>query len=95
MKARTSDSHRPTGAAGKARGGKAVYGANVGMLLLETRFARIPGDGGNAETWPFPVLWRVVSGAIPDRRATGLPVYDFHRLVCWFQAGLRPRRFDP
>ena len=51
----------------RAYGGKAVYGASVGMLLLETRFPRIPGDGGNAATWPFPVLWRVVSGATPDR----------------------------
>ena len=50
-----------------ARGGKAVYGASVGMLLLETRFPRIPGDGGNAETWPFPMLWRVVDDATPDR----------------------------
>ena len=32
------------------RGGKAVAGASVGMLLLETRFPRIPGDGGNAGT---------------------------------------------
>ena len=51
----------------RAYGGKAVYGANVGMLLLETRFPRIPGDGGNAATWPFPMLWRVVGGATPDR----------------------------
>ena len=49
------------------RGGKAVYGASVGMLLLETRFPRIPGDGGNAATWPFPMLYRVVGGATPDR----------------------------
>ena len=49
------------------RGGKAVYGASVGMLLLETRFPRIPGDGGNAGTWPFPMLYRVVGGATPDR----------------------------
>ena len=49
------------------RGGKAVYGASVGMLLLETRFPRIPGDGGNAATWPFPLLYRVVGGATPDR----------------------------
>ena len=49
------------------RGGKAVYGANVGMLLLETRFPRIPGDGGNAGTWPFPMLYRVVGAATPDR----------------------------
>ena len=50
-----------------AHGGKAVYGASVGMLLLETRFPRIPGDGGNAETWPFPMLYRVVDDATPDR----------------------------
>ena len=55
------------GAVSKAHGGKAVYGASVGMLLLETRFPRIPGDGGNAATWPFPMLWRVVGGATPDR----------------------------
>ena len=63
----------------RAYGGKAVYGANVGMLLLETRFPRIPGDGGNAATWPFPVLWRVVSGATPDRvvRDRGGVVEDF------------------
>ena len=48
-------------------GGKAVAGASVGMLLLETRFPRIPGDGGNAGTWPFPMLYRVVGGATPDR----------------------------
>ena len=49
------------------RGGRAVYGASVGMLLLETRFPRIPGDGGNAGTWPFPMLYRIVGGATPDR----------------------------
>ncbi len=31
--------------------------------MLETRFARVPGDMGNATTWPFPVLYRVVRGA--------------------------------
>ena len=63
----------------RAYGGKAVYGASMGMLLLETRFPRIPGDGGNAATWPFPVLWRVVSGATPDRvvRDRGGGVEDF------------------
>ena len=61
------------------RGGKAVYGASVGMLLLETRFPRIPGDGGNAGTWPFPMLYRVVGGATPDRvvRDRGGIVEDF------------------
>jgi Asp/Glu/hydantoin racemase len=44
--------------------------------MLEARFPRIPGDMGNALTWPFPVLYRVVRGASPDRvvrrRAEGL-----------------------
>ena len=50
-----------------ARGGKAIYGAPLGILMLEARFPRIPGDMGNAGTWPFPVLYRGVSGASPDR----------------------------
>ena len=50
-----------------ARGGKAVYGAPLGILMLEARFPRIPGDMGNATTWPFPVLYRVVKGATPER----------------------------
>jgi Asp/Glu/hydantoin racemase len=58
------------------RGGKAVYGAAVGILMLEARFPRIPGDVGNARTWPFPVLYKVVPGASPERvvrqRAEGL-----------------------
>jgi len=58
------------------RGGKAVFGATVGILMLEARFPRVPGDMGNALTWPFPVHYRVVRGASPDRvvrhRAEGL-----------------------
>src|SRR5207248_5412930 len=50
-----------------ASGGKTLYGARVGILMLETRFPRIPGDLGNAETWPFPVLYKVVPGASPHR----------------------------
>ena len=50
-----------------ARGGKALYGVPLGILMLEARFPRIPGDMGNAATWPFPVLYRVVSGASPER----------------------------
>jgi Asp/Glu/hydantoin racemase len=52
---------------GIARGGKALYGAAVGILMLEARFPRIPGDVGNAHSFPFPVLYRVVRGASPDR----------------------------
>ena len=50
-----------------ARGGKSVYGAPLGVIMLETRFPRVPGDIGNAQTWPFPVLYRVVPGATPQR----------------------------
>src|SRR5437762_13535755 len=50
-----------------AWGGKTLYGARVGILMLETQFPRIPGDMGNAETWPFPVLYKVVPGASPRR----------------------------
>src|ERR1051326_5343766 len=59
-----------------AHGGKAIYGAALGILMLEAKFPRIPGDMGNAETWPFPVLYKVVKGASPERvgreRANGL-----------------------
>jgi Asp/Glu/hydantoin racemase len=49
-----------------AKGGKALYGAPLGILMLEARFPRIPGDMGNATTWPFPVLYRIVQGATPE-----------------------------
>jgi hypothetical protein len=50
-----------------ATGGKAIYGAPLGILMLEAKFPRIPGDMGNAGTWPFPVMYRVVRGATPER----------------------------
>ena len=50
----------------KVSGGKSVYGASVGILMLDARFPRIPGDMGNATTWDFPVLYRVVRKATPD-----------------------------
>ncbi len=48
-------------------GGKPVYGAVLGILMLEARFPRIHGDIGNAATWPFPVQYRVVKGASPHK----------------------------
>jgi len=50
-----------------APGGKAIYGVPLGILMLEARFPRIPGDMGNGTTWPFPVLYRVVGGASPEK----------------------------
>lgn len=61
------DAIAPDASAALARGGKSIYGAALGVLMLEARFPRIPGDMGNATTWPFPVLLRVVRGASPGR----------------------------
>ncbi|TPG53393.1 aspartate/glutamate racemase family protein [Roseomonas nepalensis] len=57
----------PSSRRGVARGGKALYGAPLGILMLEARFPRIHGDMGNGGTWPFPVLYRVVRGASPEK----------------------------
>ena len=50
-----------------AKGGQNLYGQAIGILMLETRFPRIPGDMGNATTWNFPVVYRIVKGASPAR----------------------------
>ena len=51
----------------RVRGGQNIFGFSVGILMLDTRFPRIPGDMGNASTFPFPVLYHRVRGASPDR----------------------------
>ncbi len=48
-------------------GGKTIFGANIGIMMLETQFPRIYGDIANANTWPFPVQYRIVRGATPDK----------------------------
>src|SRR5574342_177807 len=52
---------------GRVRGGFNQYGFTVGILMLDTRFPRIPGDMGNAATFDFPVRYHRVPGASPDR----------------------------
>lgn len=52
---------------GTVRGGRNLYGFLVGMVMTDSRFPRLPGDNGNAATWPFGVLYRVVRGADPAR----------------------------
>ena len=49
------------------QGGRTTYGQALGILMLDTRFPRLPGDVGNATTWPFPVRYKVVRGAHQGR----------------------------
>ena len=53
----------PTDSCTIARDRQAGHGSRIGILMLETSFMRIAGDMGNAATWPFPVVYRVVPGA--------------------------------
>lgn len=48
-------------------GGRTFYGTVLGVIMLDTVFPRLPGDVGNASTWPFPVRYKVVEGAKPVR----------------------------
>jgi hypothetical protein len=61
---------------GRVRGGFNQYGFTVGILMLDTRFPRVPGDMGHAATFPVPVRYHRVPGAVPDlvvrRGAAGL-----------------------
>ena len=49
------------------RGGNPIYGQAIGIIMLDTRFPRIPGDIGNATTFPFPVRYKIVLGASPQK----------------------------
>lgn len=55
---------------------RTYYGVPIGILMLETYFERFNGDIGNARTWPFPVQYRIVKGASPDK-ITSLTTTDF------------------
>jgi hypothetical protein len=50
-------------------GGRTLYGLGLGVVMLDTRFPRLLGDIGHARTWPFPVAYRIVRGALPERMA--------------------------
>ena len=45
---------------------RAYHGVSIGILMLDTAFERFNGDIGNARTWPFPVQYRIVTGATPN-----------------------------
>jgi Asp/Glu/hydantoin racemase len=60
--------------------GYATYGHNIGIIMLECSFTRLPGDMGNATTFKFPVLYHVVRGVpvekiINERDESYLPAF--------------------
>lgn len=48
-------------------GGYTNYGQDIGILMLDTIFPRIPGDIGNARSYKIPVRYKVVKNADPGR----------------------------
>ncbi|WP_028225891.1 aspartate/glutamate racemase family protein [Paraburkholderia ferrariae] len=44
-----------------------VHDLTLGVLMLDTRFPRFPGEIGNGRTWPVPLQFKVVRGATPER----------------------------
>jgi Asp/Glu/hydantoin racemase len=41
---------------------QSIYGYSIGIIMLDCSFPRIPGDIGNATTFNFPVLYRIIRG---------------------------------
>ncbi len=50
-----------------------TYGHAAGILLLDYRGPFIPGDVGNATTYDYPVLYKLVQGLTLDRVLAGDP----------------------
>jgi len=57
----------------KVKGGRALYGHVLGIIVMDTKFPRIPGDSGNVSTYDFPVRPKVV------KVKTALPLVEFTR----------------
>ncbi|EWY41892.1 hypothetical protein N825_18180 [Skermanella stibiiresistens SB22] len=66
----------PRGTGRIVHGRSNLYGYGVGILMIEGYFPRLPGAIGNATTFPFPVLHRIVKGAtsaVTVRELSALP----------------------
>ncbi len=49
------------------KGGYTNYGEAIGILMLDTRFPRPVGDIGNALSFPFPVRYKKIKCASPQK----------------------------
>jgi Asp/Glu/hydantoin racemase len=50
-----------------ARKSQSWYGETIGILILNAAYPCVPGNVGNATTFPFPVRYEEVQGATIDR----------------------------
>ena len=66
----------------------------LGLVLLDTRFPRPPGDAGNPASWPCPVRTRVVEKAWPDRVVTTAQALRESGLAARFAQALRDLRAE-
>jgi hypothetical protein len=71
--------------AAPSRRKKTYYGVSVGILMVNTFFRRFPGDIGNAETWSFPVQYRIVKEATAGRMSY---LHDTDLLTPFAQAAM-------
>ena len=62
-------------------GGNSVYGYDIGVLMLDSKFPRIIGDVGNAKTWDFPVLFKTVDGKKPEKVVLNLSMEDIQPFI--------------
>jgi hypothetical protein len=53
----------------------------LGLLMLDTRFPRVPGDVGHPATFDFPVRHVVVRGADPQRIVRGTDASDLRAFI--------------
>lgn len=49
------------------RTGFNIYGIKIGILCLESYYSKLPGHIKNASTFEFPVRYKIVKGATPER----------------------------
>lgn len=62
-------------------GGKNVYGYDIGVMMLDSHFPRIIGDVGNAKSWNYPVLFKMVENKTPTKVVLELTKSDIQPFI--------------
>ncbi len=57
----------------RVKGGRSIYGAAIGIAILDLKYPLIPGNVGNASTYDFPVRVKVIKGL---HHSPSPPIYD-------------------